>query len=99
MKIHFKNLGLSSGDLNILVMTDDDAFILGAKPGDRVRIYHVADDGSFNGGTPAIIDTATGHDIVEKGEVGFYYETYKQMQFAEDETEVEVQLSSKPLLV
>lgn len=97
MNFKFKNLGLSSGNTTMIVMDDEDAFAIGAKPGDRVKIYHVDADGNPIGrGIVASVDFATGVGIVDKGVVGFYDETMQKLHLTPEEHMVEVQLSSKP---
>lgn len=107
MIFQIKRLGLRSGLISIVVLDDDDAFALGANPGDRIRIFHVQrndlNNDEINNGEKtsntvvASVDLATGTGIVNKGEVGLYDEVAEKMKFSEEETEVEVQLYSKPL--
>nr|MDO8111217.1 hypothetical protein [Candidatus Sigynarchaeota archaeon] len=75
MKLKVKRLGLTSGQISIVVLDDDDAFALGAKPGDRVRIFHVAENGDHLGeGVVASVDMVLGSGILTPGEVGLYEE-------------------------
>ncbi|MHA1697973.1 MAG: AMP phosphorylase [Promethearchaeota archaeon] len=97
MKFRVKNLGLRSGHISIIVMDDDDAFAIGAKPGDRVRIFHLSADGRIvGGGVVASVDLATGTGIVKRGEVGLYDEVVDKLKLSPKEESVEIQLSSKP---
>lgn len=82
--------------MSIIVMDDDDAFVLGATPGDRVKIYHILKGGKLGESITAMLDIATGHGLLQRGEVGFYDEVSKKMSLTPQEKEVEIQLSSKP---
>ncbi|MEX2683702.1 MAG: AMP phosphorylase [Candidatus Sigynarchaeota archaeon] len=97
MKFLIKRLGLTTGQLSVVILDDDDAFALGAKPGDRVRIFHVAKNGEHVGeGIVASVDMVLGSGIVERGEVGLYEEVAERLKLEGDEKEVEIQLYSKP---
>lgn len=97
MRFKFKRLGLSSGDIPIIVMNDDDAFQMGVNPGDRVRIFPLDADGhEVEPGVVAIVDYATGTGVVDRGYVGFYDEVAKKLGVDIGDQELEIQLSSKP---
>ncbi|MHA1682101.1 MAG: AMP phosphorylase [Promethearchaeota archaeon] len=94
MKFKVKNLGLKSGNISIVVLDDDDAFAIGAKPGDRIKLFELNEIGELVGkGIVASVDLATGSGIVERGEIGFYEEVSKKFQVHGD---VWIELSSKP---
>jgi AMP phosphorylase len=96
--MHFqcKKLGISSGDVSVVIIDDEDAFVLGAKPGDRVKIHHLFKNGKIGEGVSAVIDVATGAGIVERGEIGLYDEVSRRLAISDDDKTVRVQLSSKP---
>ncbi|MBD3188660.1 AMP phosphorylase [Candidatus Bathyarchaeota archaeon] len=94
MKFTVKNLGISSGNISIVVLDDEDAFGLGSKPGDRIRIHELDSSGNPTGQfVVASVDLATGPGIVDKGEIGFYDEVRKKLHGG---GMVMVELSSKP---
>jgi AMP phosphorylase len=98
MKLAIRNLNFSSGDVNVIVLDDDDAFALGAKPGDRVLLSRVTKKkDALVKGITAVVDISIGEGIVKRGEAGFYTETYSKMEFTSTDKEVEITLSSKPL--
>ncbi|MHA1727240.1 MAG: AMP phosphorylase [Promethearchaeota archaeon] len=98
MKFKYKNFGLATGNISIVVMDDDDAFSLGAKPGDRVRIYQIKKNGELGESMIVSVDLYTGpKSIIKRGEIGFYDEVISKLPFTLVEGEdVEIQLSSKP---
>jgi AMP phosphorylase len=97
MKALVKNLGISSGSTSIIVMDDEDAFVMGAKPGDRVKIYHINKKGQATGqGVVAIVQIDTGNRIIGKGSIGLYDEVYEKMKLAPEEKYLRLELSSKP---
>ena len=99
MEFKIKHLGLSSGHISIIVLDDEDAFALGAKPGDRVKLYHVQNDNGeeiVDNGVVASVEFATGAGLVERGEVGLYDEAATKLKLTKEDTHVEIQLSSKP---
>ncbi|MHA1791422.1 MAG: AMP phosphorylase [Promethearchaeota archaeon] len=93
-----KYLGLKSGSISTIVMDDDDAFIIGAKPGDRVRLFDVDDNERPRGtGIIACVELATGSGIVDRGEVGFYDEVKSKLSLKDERSRVFIELSSKPV--
>ncbi|MCP4762509.1 MAG: AMP phosphorylase [archaeon] len=97
MKFKYKPMGLTTGNISIVVVDDEDAFALGAKPGDRVKIYEIKDNGELGESLIVSIDIATGEGIVKKGEIGFYDEVMAKLPFKlSDGGEIDAQLSSKP---
>lgn len=96
MKFTIKPIGVRSGTISIVILGADDAFALGAKPGDRVRLYHEDDTDMLGNGIVASVDIATGSDIVAPGEIGVYDEVAVRLKLRPEETHVQVQLSSKP---
>jgi AMP phosphorylase len=98
MNFKYRKMGIAAGEIRIVVMDDDDAFELGVKPGDRVRVSHLKEDGTIlEPGIIAIVDIATGENIIERGRVGFYDELYAKLNLTDDIKEVTIDLSSKPL--
>ena len=97
MQLRKKKLGLASGGINIIILDDEDAFKINAKPGSRVRIFKKNSDGTLiEPGIIAIVDLATGTGIVEQGEVGVYDEVEEKLTLSEDDKTIEIFLSSKP---
>ncbi|MBN2150352.1 MAG: AMP phosphorylase [Candidatus Lokiarchaeota archaeon] len=97
MNFKIKRLGLTTGQLSVVILDDDDAFALGAKPGDRVRLFHIKKDGEHVGeGIVASVDVVIGSGFVERGEVGLYEEVAERLKLESGEKEVEIQLYSKP---
>ncbi|MHA1719871.1 MAG: AMP phosphorylase, partial [Promethearchaeota archaeon] len=94
----FKKLGISTGAVRIIIMDDEDAFELGAKPGDRIRIFHIdqAKNSIIEPGIIAIVDIATGEEMLERGEVGLYDEVVKKLNLNLEAKEIEIHLSSRP---
>jgi AMP phosphorylase len=102
MKLKVKDLGLLSGSISVVVMHDDDAFALGANPGDRVKLFHLdesSEEDENDEGIVASVDLATGmrNKIVHQGEIGLYGEVVQMFKLAEGETEISVQLGTKPI--
>ena len=96
MQFTCKRLGLSSNN-RVLIMDDDDAFEINAKPGDRVKLIHVKSNGELEeDGVVAIINLATGTDLVKKGEVGLYDELWEKLKLSSKNKTVEIQLLTKP---
>jgi AMP phosphorylase len=97
MKFKYKKLGLSSGNVSIVVVDDDDAFAMGAKPGDRVQIYQILPSGQCQEpGFSAIVDHATGVEIIDRGEVGLYDELCGKLDFQSSENLIDIHLAAKP---
>ncbi len=98
MRFKFKKLGISTGAVRIIIMDDDDAFELGAKPGDRVKIYHIDEEKNsiIEPGIITIVDIATGEEMLERGEVGLYDEVAKKLNLNTKTKKIEIQLSSRP---
>ncbi|MHA1112715.1 MAG: hypothetical protein ACTSRE_16620 [Promethearchaeota archaeon] len=96
MQFTCKRLGLSSNK-RVLIMDDGDAFEINAKPGDRVKLTHVKSNSELeNDGVVAIINLATGTDIVKKGEVGLYDELWEKLKLTSKNKTVDIQLLAKP---
>ncbi|WP_371803897.1 AMP phosphorylase [Candidatus Lokiarchaeum ossiferum] len=97
MKFKFRKLGISSGAVKIIVLDDEDAFELGAKPGDRVRLIPYKSDGTkLEPGIIAVVDIATGEKMLSRGTMGLYDEVYEKLKLSNDYKGIDVQLSSKP---
>ncbi len=99
MKFKIKKLGISSGNVSIVVMDDDDAFIMGAKLGDRVKIYPISNKDKRTKPIIAVVDHATGEGLIHRGEIGLYDEVHQKLQDLLPQSEiqdVDIQLSSKP---
>lgn len=97
MKFKVKQLGLTSPGLSTVILDDDDAFSIGAKPGDRVEIFSAGKSNDpLEKGIIASVDLATGSGIVQEGEVGLYDEVVDKLNLEPSEKEVSIQLSSKP---
>lgn len=96
MKLKVKKLGISTGNVSIVVLDDDDAFSLGAKPGDRVKIYSIESNGTLGKAVNAVVDHSTGESLLARGELGLYDEVFHQLGLPIAQSEVEIQLSSKP---
>ncbi|MFX0103441.1 MAG: AMP phosphorylase [Candidatus Hodarchaeota archaeon] len=97
MKFNVKKLGLTSPGLATVILDDEDSFLIGAKPGDRVTIYPPGKENEpLEKGIIASVDLATGSGIVQKGEVGLYDEVMAKLDLKSSEKEVFIQLSSKP---
>ncbi|MHA1475583.1 MAG: AMP phosphorylase [Promethearchaeota archaeon] len=98
MRFKFKKLGISTGAVRIIIMDDDDAFELGVKPGDRVKIYHINQENNsiIEPGLITIVDIATGEEMLKRGEVGLYDEVAKKLKLNTKATEIEIHLSSRP---
>ncbi|MBN2156962.1 MAG: AMP phosphorylase [Candidatus Lokiarchaeota archaeon] len=90
-----KRLGLSS-DARVIIIDDDDAFIINAKPGDRVKLLHIKPNGEEGKETVAIINTATGTGVIKPGEVGLYDEIWETLHLSPKDRKVDIQLLSKP---
>jgi len=95
MQFTSKRLGLSS-DARVVIIDDDDAFAMNAKPGDRIKLVHLKETGEIDGETVAIINTATGTGLVKPGEVGLYDEIWEQLNLSSKKKTVDIQLLSKP---
>ena len=92
-----KKLGLASGGINVIILDDEDAFKINAKPGSRVRIFKIESNGTLiEPGIIAIVDLATGSGIVDRGEVGLYDEVIEKLNLTHENNAVEIFLSSKP---
>lgn len=99
MLFKIKKLGIAAGTVRIVLMDDDDAFSMGAKLGDRVKIYAKDEEGALSEPIIAVVDHATGEGLIHRGEIGLYDEVHdKILQIANKSEieEVELQLSSKP---
>jgi len=97
MKFLFKKLGISTGAAHIIVLDDDDAFSMGAKPGDRVKLYRLTkDEIPIEPGVNAIMDIATGEEMLERNMVGLYDEVASQLDLQPDDLAIDIQLSTKP---
>ncbi|GAG88009.1 unnamed protein product, partial [marine sediment metagenome] len=97
MQFSFKKLGISSGAKRIVVLDDEDAFELGAKPGDRVRVFaHTTQGKKIDPGKIAIVDIATNNETLPCGTIGLYDEVYNQLQLANKFNKISIFLSSKP---
>ena len=97
MTFKVKHLGVSSGNVSIVVMDDEDAFAGGINPGDRVKLSVLKADGTPNElGIVAIADIATNNSLIKRGEVGFYDETMHKLKLKKEGVEIDIQLSSRP---
>lgn len=97
MKLKIKHLGLSSGNVSIVVMDDEDAFSCGINPGDRVRVLPIGQNGKPDGtGVIAIVDIATSSALIQRGEVGLYDETTQVLKLDPKADKLDIHLSSKP---
>ncbi len=97
MQFSFKKLGISSGAKRIIVLDDEDAFELGVKPGDRVRVFaHTVQGMKIGPGKIAIVDIATNNETLPRGTVGLYDEVYNQLELSDKYNKISVFLSSKP---
>ncbi len=96
MKFKIKKLGISTGNVAIVVIDDEDAFTMGAKPGDRVKIYPVLADDTLGPAVNAVVDHATGEGLIARGEMGLYDEVRERLHLENGQFTVELQLSSKP---
>ncbi len=97
MKFQFRKMGIATGAIRIVVMDDEDAFELGAKPGDRVKLHHLDATGNIQEpGIIAIVDVATGEKLMPRGVVGFYDELSAKLELTDDDKEIEIQVSAKP---
>ncbi len=96
MKLKAKKLGLKTGDVSVVVVDDDDAFRMGLKPGDRVIVYLIHEDGSLSKGKHAVMDYSTNDGIITQGEVGFYDEVWDSLGLENDGRQIMLQPSAKP---
>ena len=89
MKFKYRKMGIATGAVRIVVMDDEDAFELGVKPGDRVKLYHIDNEGHYKDpGIIAIVDIATGEKIVPIG--------YAKLELTPDVDEIGIHISAKP---
>ena len=92
-----KNLGVLTGNISIVVINEDDAWNLGAKPGDRVKIYHLNEkEKPIGNGIIATVDISREKEALMEGEIGFFEEVHQKFKLIDNDKEVEVQLASKP---
>ncbi len=98
LKFTAKKIGLAAGNISIIVMDDEDAFAIGAKPGSRIKIYQIKKNGELGESLIASVDVATGaENIVKRNEIGIYDEVIAKLPFKlEEGGEIEILLSSKP---
>jgi AMP phosphorylase len=98
LKFTAKKIGLAAGNISIIVMDDEDAFALGAKPGSRIKIYQIKKNRELGDSIIASVDVATGaENIVKRNEIGIYDEVIAKLPFKlEEGGEIEILLSSKP---
>ncbi|MHA1584925.1 MAG: AMP phosphorylase [Promethearchaeota archaeon] len=97
MNFKYITTGISSGALRIVVMDDEDAFELGAKPGDRIRVYKNLGSGQREEpGIIAILDVFTGEKYIERGTIGLNNELHEKLNLTDKDTEIEIFLSQKP---
>ncbi len=99
MHFKIKRLGLASGRMPEVILGDDDAFALGAKPGDRVTLMKPGSGRHMTGANDivvATVDLATGSGIVARGEIGLYDEVVSRMKLVGNENLIEVILSARP---
>ncbi len=98
MQLKVKSLGIQTGNLRVVVLKEEDAFKMGAKPGDRVKIFHVGEDKNYSKGYTGIVDIAISDGVIQKGEIGLFQEVFEGLKLeAGKENIVEVVLGSKPL--
>ncbi|MHA1746958.1 MAG: AMP phosphorylase [Promethearchaeota archaeon] len=96
MKFSFKKLGISTGATHIIVVDDDDAFSMGAKPGDRVKLYRLVNNSLIEPGVNAIMDIATGEEMIGRNMVGLYDEVAARLDLHPEDSAIEIHLSTKP---
>ncbi|MHA1746956.1 MAG: thymidine phosphorylase [Promethearchaeota archaeon] len=96
MQFAIKRLGLSTGTINVVVLREDDAFKLGVRPGDRVRVFRLTRKNALiEPGKIAVVDIAL-DSIIAHGEAGLYHETVNKMDLTEKDTEITLFKSSRP---
>lgn len=97
MRFKTKLLGLSTGGVKIIVMHPDAAFDLGVKQGDRIRVFTLTPSQKLKEpGIIAIVDFATGHNIISPDEVGLYDETAFKLAVIAPDADVDIQKASRP---
>ncbi|MHA1796289.1 MAG: AMP phosphorylase [Promethearchaeota archaeon] len=99
MLFKIKKLGIATGTVPIVLMDDEDAFAMGAKLGDRVKIFTKDIEGYVSNPIIAVVDHATGEGLIQHGEIGLYDEVHQKILEVAHQSkvdEVELQLSSKP---
>ncbi|MHA1646156.1 MAG: AMP phosphorylase, partial [Promethearchaeota archaeon] len=78
-------------------MDDQDAFDMGAKPGDRVRLFSLSpNDKLIEPGLIAIVDIATDSKEIDRKIVGLYDEILETLNINDSTQEIEIFLSSRP---
>ena len=98
MRFKYRKMGIATGAIKVIVMDDDDAFELGAKPGDRVKIFRIKSDGmEEEPGIVAIVDIATDASIMPRGCVGLYDELFEKLNLKEEDEEIAIEISAKPV--
>ncbi|MHA1821908.1 MAG: thymidine phosphorylase [Promethearchaeota archaeon] len=99
MKFKVKKLGLMGGNVSRVIMHNNDAFKLGAKPGDRISLYYVNQKLKESVELTAIVELDINAKIVSDGEIGLYNETLQKLKIeldGEEDISVEINLTIKP---
>ncbi|WP_457556783.1 AMP phosphorylase [Candidatus Harpocratesius sp.] len=97
MRFETKFFGLSTGGVKIVVMHPDDAFNLGVKQGDRVRVFPISEVGRIKEpGIIAIVDFATNEELLSKGCVGLYDEIGEKIKTDHPHSGVEIIKANRP---
>ena len=94
MEFKAHQFGISAGHSSVVLMTDDDAFKMGAQPGDRVVLSHICDGQCLE--INAIIDHATVDALLEEGTVGLFDEVWAKLKLDAESINIKLELSSKP---
>jgi len=98
MELKVKPLGIQTGNLRVVVLKEEDAFAIGAKPGDRVKIFLPGEDKNYSKGYTGIVDIAISDSIIQQGEIGLFHEVFEGLGLdAKKENVVNVILGSKPM--
>lgn len=98
MRFNTKILGVATGGVKIVVMQPDDAYKLGVKPGDRVRVYAITKDNLLHEpGIISIVDFATNEQLISRGTIGLYDEIGEKIKQITDSSQVEIRKATHPL--
>ena len=99
MELKVKLIGIQTFNTTLVILETSDAFKLGAKPGDRVRIYKRGEDKEVSRGYTGVVDIATSEQILQSGTIGLYEHTFKNLGFKKEKEQdyiVDIEMSSKP---
>ncbi|MHA1888048.1 MAG: AMP phosphorylase [Promethearchaeota archaeon] len=98
MRFKTKILGVATGGVKIVVIHRIDAFNLGVKPGDRIRVFAVKkSDILHEPGIIAIVDIATNEQLISPGTIGLYDEIGDKIKEITNSSLVEIRKASHPL--